>query len=79
MIQAVTFVSAIIKIQLKLLGWEDKVKCELCGRQLGKKTISWWLVFYNLKSFTICEECNLSVDEQIVENLDYFWRLKQNE
>ena len=48
-------------------------KCDLCEREIGKKRFTWILLFYNLESLTICEECNMSINEQIYDNLDYFW------
>jgi hypothetical protein len=55
------------------------VKCDLCKREIGRKRFGWVLVFYNLKNIHVCEECDMSINEQIVDNLDYFWNNEEKE
>jgi len=53
-----------------------KNKCYLCGRKIIGIRYCWLLVFYNLENLVpLCQECNLSVDKQIIDNLDYFYKV----
>lgn len=47
------------------------MKCDLCNRKANIKYI-WNLNFYNLKCLNVCEECDMSMEEQIWDNLIYF-------
>ena len=47
------------------------MKCTICKRRLGKKKYTWLTSFIGLKDIcNICEECNLSVTNQIIEIMD---------
>lgn len=42
------------------------MRCEICKRKV-KSINHWMLVFYNLKDVKLCDECDLSMMEQIWE------------
>lgn len=52
-----------------------KNECDLCKRKIKGKRIGWILLFYNLKSLNICQECDMSIQEQIFDELTYFDKL----
>jgi len=51
-------------------------ECIICKRKIGKDSFNWILGFYYLKSLSpICRECDMCLNEQIFEILE--WRIKE--
>jgi len=50
----------------------NQVECDLCKRNIRKYSNIWCLAFYYLKCLCVCQECNLSIESQIWDNLKYF-------
>jgi hypothetical protein len=47
----------------------NKIKCHLCNRKIEGTVIIWNIQHYGFKNMIICEECDLSIEEQIYSNL----------